>query len=95
MMNLIVSPAVHLWEFLEQNWVKLESGGHVQGDTLSRIIRRRAALQLAEIEFTEEGHEQVEEVHGVEFYMYPPINPKQYSLGQVLRHKVNRNDFRV
>jgi len=85
----------YLWEFLERNWDKLEEGGHVNGDILRRVIRRRAALQLAEIDFTEAGAEPVFDVNGPEFYVYPPIHTAQISLGQVIRKNADHSDIRV
>jgi CheY-like chemotaxis protein len=85
----------YLWEFVEKHWDHLERGGHVEPDVLSRLIRRRAALQIAEITSTEAGHDQVLEVHGLEFYMYPPVTKKRYSLGQVIRRKDDPKDVRV
>ena len=85
----------YLWEFVEKNWDRLEQGGHVEPEVLSRLIRRRAALQIAEITSTEAGQNQVLEVHGLEFYMYPPVSQKRYSLGQVIRRNDDHKDVRV
>jgi len=85
----------YLWEFLELNWEKLEQGGHVNEDILRRLIRRRAALQLAEKDFTEAGAQPVSDVNGPEFYVYPPIHVSQFSLGQVIRKKADHSDIRV
>jgi hypothetical protein len=54
---------------------------------LSRLIRRRAALQLAELAFTEEGTKPITDVSGSELYIYPPIQQSQYSLGEIIRKK--------
>jgi len=85
----------YLWEFLEKRWKQLEEGGHIQSDILSRLIRRRAALQLAEMTAAEGTFAPVTSVHGLEFYMYPPINRSRYSLGEVIRSKRDRDDIRV
>jgi hypothetical protein len=85
----------YLWEFLEANWSRLESGGHIEENALTRLIRRRAALQLAEINFTERGPQPVSEVNGLEVYMYPPLNSQHFSLGEVVRKKADPSDIRV
>ncbi len=85
----------YLWEFLEANWARLEEGGHVEQQVLARMIRRRAALQLAEISFTEQGAQHVADVSGVELYIYPPINDRHYSLGEIVRRRNDANDIRV
>ena|SRR3989449_4055783 len=88
--------ASYLWGFLEDNWEAIEAGGHATAESLGRLIRRRAALQLAEIAATGGGQPQpVSEVHGLEFYVYPPINQAHYMLGQVVRHKERPDDVRV
>ncbi len=85
----------YLWEFLEANWARLEQDGHVEGQALTRLIRRRAALQLAEINFTEMGAQHVSEVSGLEVYVYPPLNSEHFSLGEVIRKKTDHSDIRV
>jgi hypothetical protein len=85
----------YLWEFLEANWDRLQVGGHVEGDLLGRMIRRRAALQLADIEWSDTGGTMfVEEVHGLEFYMYPSVYDR-FGLGQILRKRTDHSDVRV
>ncbi|WP_148712761.1 response regulator [Corallococcus sp. AB030] len=85
----------YLWEFLEENWEQLKAGGHIRSEMMGRLVRRRAALQLAELVATEAGVQQVSEVHGLEFYIYPPLNLTQYSLGEIVRSRKNKNDVRV
>jgi CheY-like chemotaxis protein len=85
----------YLWEFLEANWERLETGGHAEQSALTRLIRRRAALQLAELNFTEQGPKHVSEVSGLEIYMYPPLNTQHFSLGEVIRKNTDHSDIRV
>ncbi len=85
----------YLWEFLEEKWDALQAGGHAAPESLGRLIRRRAALQLAEIAVSEDGAQHVSEVHGLEFYVYPPITDTHFSLGEVVRHRHRANDVRV
>jgi hypothetical protein len=85
----------YLWEFLDKNWDRLVAGRHVEGDNLVRLIRRRAALQLAEINYTETGPQHVADVSGHEVYVYPPVNEAHFSLGEIIRKKTDHNDIRV
>lgn len=85
----------YLWKFLEESWDKLNEGGHLKSEMLGRLIRRRAALQLAELVSTESGIQQISDVSGLELYIYPPINLSQYSLGEVIRRKSDHADIRV
>lgn len=83
----------YLWAFLEKNWEDLESGGHVKPEILSRIVRRRAAVQIAEFA-PGESSQTLEEVDGLEFYLYPRVR-SAYSLGEVVRNRQNLEDIRV
>jgi hypothetical protein len=85
----------YLWEFLENNWSRLEQGGHAEELVLARLIRRRAALQLAEISYSKGGAEHVSEVSGLEIYIYPPVNTQHYSLGEIIRKRNDHSDVRV
>jgi hypothetical protein len=85
----------YLWGFLDDNWDRLVAGQHVEGDSLVRLIRRRAALQLAEITYTPSGPQHLTEVSGHEVYVYPPLNEIHYSLGEVIRKRADLNDIRV
>jgi hypothetical protein len=85
----------YLWDFLDKNWEKLRRAGHSETDTLIRIIRRRAALQLAEFTYTDTGPQALREVHGIEFFVYPPLHSDQYSLGQVIQSNTDAGDVRV
>lgn len=85
----------YLWEFLDVNWSRLVKGGHVEGEGLVRLIRRRAALQLAEIAYSPKGPQHVGDVSGHEVYVYPPLNDLHFSLGEVVRKKNDPGDVRV
>lgn len=82
----------YLWKFLEERWSQIEGQGHVDSAMIDRIIRRRAAIQLADIVLTLDGHSPLSEVQGPEVYLYPPVHGKQYSLGEVVR---SGDEFRV
>jgi len=85
----------YLWEFLDRNWMRLKRDEGIDRDSLIRLIRRRAALQLSEIVYSKEGGRRVEDVSGHEVYMYPPLSDEHYSLGEVIRARGNHNDIRV
>tara|TARA_R110002049_G_scaffold251918_1_gene426348 strand:- start:2535 stop:3668 length:1134 start_codon:yes stop_codon:yes gene_type:complete len=82
----------YLWRFLEERWVQIHQQGCIESATVERIIRRRAAIQLADIMLTEDGDLPISEVHGPEVYLYPPVRREQYSLGEVVR---KGEEFRV
>jgi len=81
----------YLWEFLEKKWGQLQSHGF-DSKVYERLIRRRAAVQIVS-----EGGQQaaVSEADGVEFYLYPPLDPKRHCLGEVIRNKEDINDIRL
>lgn len=83
----------YLWEFLEERWSDLEAGGITQPDVLERIVRRRAATQLSRLVTAEGALQEVAEVEGLEFYLYPPIS-KTLKLGSLLKHR-NLDLFQV
>ena len=85
----------YLWEFLEDRWGAIQASGYATPQSLRRIVRRRAALQLAELKSIEGAGATASDVHGPEFYVYPPIGPAPLRLGQVIRHKARRDEFRV
>jgi hypothetical protein len=85
----------YLWGFLDNNWDRLMAGRHVEGDSLVRLIRRRAALQLAEVTYTARGRQHLTEISGHEVYVYPPLNEVHYSFGEVIRKRTDQNDIRV
>ena len=82
----------YLWKFLEERWDQLVADGDVVEGTLTRMIRRRAAVQLGNVVSSVKGDMALTEVQGHEVYLYPPINKNSYSLGEVIR---KGNDMRV
>jgi hypothetical protein len=89
------SAGSYLWKFLEENWERLNKGEQLNPEMLGRLIRRRAALQLAELVSTDAGVRQISDVSGLELYIYPPINVAQYSLGEIIRRRDEHSDIRV
>lgn len=84
-----------LWEFLEINWERLLQNGNVGAKSVDRLVRRRAALQLAEICDGGDGPEPVGAVAGLEYYTYPPLHKNRLRLGTIIKHNSVENDIRV
>lgn len=75
----------YLWTFLVDRWEQLRVSGHVNPTTITRMIRRRAAVQLGNMLSGASGDSPLTEVQGHEVYLYPPINQHEFSLGEVIR----------
>ncbi len=83
----------YLWEFLEGHWDDLKDDLSAS-DVLERLVRRRASIQIGRLDPDEPLPTEVENVAGMEFYIYPPVSGEEIRLGQILRHK-NEEDYRV
>ncbi len=80
----------YLWDFLAKRWTDLKKTGVIEGKILERLIRRRAATQLARLE---EGFE-VAEIAPAEFYLHPKISGGEYRLGEIVKSK-RGDEYRV
>ena len=89
------SAGSYLWEFLDNHWPKLHESGATTPDVLERIMRRRAATKLGDINPDKPLNEEVPFRDASEFYFYPPLESRSFSLGDILRHKKNKSDIRV
>lgn len=89
------SAASFLWPFLEQNWTDIWKATGSDEKGIERLIRRRVAIQIGELDHDGTGFVPVLSRLGSEYYVYPRLPLIHYSLGDVLRHKVNKNDFRI
>ena len=78
----------YLWDFLEIKWPQLVSSGCTTPEILERLVRRRAATVLGRLNSS--GNE-VNDIAGVEFYIYPKINPGELRLGEILRERSTGN----
>ena len=76
----------YLWEFLEGNWDGLQDNLS-DPDILERLVRRRASIQIGRLDPDEPLPTEVENVAGMEFYIYPPVSGEEIRLGQILQHK--------
>ncbi|MEM1116808.1 MAG: hypothetical protein AAGJ11_09905 [Bacteroidota bacterium] len=83
----------YLWSFLSENWDDLRESGLDTRSVLERVLRRRAAIQLARIRGGA-APEEVGVVEAAEFYVYPSIAGDEYRLGEVVRG-VDDGAFRV
>lgn len=85
----------YLWGFLEKNWDKLETKSPIGAEQLERIIRSRAALIIGNLKPEGENYSAISERYGLEYYIYPSLEQRHFSLGDILRNKADENDFRV
>jgi hypothetical protein len=89
------SAASFLWPFLEKNWAEISKVAKADPALVERLIRRRAAIQIGDLDRNGQSFVPVLSRSGSEYYVYPRIERNYYSLGDILRHKQDRSDFRV
>jgi hypothetical protein len=89
------SAASFLWPFLEKNWAAISEAVKSDPGIIERLIRRRAAIQIGDLDHDGNNFVPVASRGGSEYYVYPRIPRNYFSLGDVLRHKERRADFRV
>lgn len=89
------SAASFLWPFLEVNWEAISKASRSDPELVERLIRRRAAIQIGDLDHDGEKFIPVLSRLGSEYYVYPRLPLVYYSLGDVLRHKQNKSEFRV
>jgi CheY-like chemotaxis protein len=71
----------YLWGFLTKKWDDLAKVKGTTPDALERLIRRRAATQLARLK----GNAEIEDVGSSEFYIHPKISGEELRLGEILK----------
>lgn len=84
-----------LWQFLEVNWNKLWPDGNPDKSVLDRLVRRRAALQLSEIDGSSGSAQPVTSIAGLEYYTYPPLHRDGFRLGHIIKSKTSATDIRI
>jgi len=84
----------YLWNFLEDKWQQLNNPSPLGARVLERMVRRRAAVQIAEIDQSSESPGFVER-HAPEYYVYPAFDTQYFNLGDILRSLRDSNDWRV
>jgi len=83
------SSGSYLWDFLESNWEQLGLVGAFEPAVLERFVRRRAALQLGRLDPASAVPKELESVHGLEYYIYPPVSD-ELRLGEIIRNKTDQ-----
>ncbi len=83
-----------LWAFLEKEWEAL-SAANMSPQILERVIRRRAAAQISEMEWSDGKWMPIAKRAASEYYIYPRLHADYFGLGDVLRSKNDEDDFRV
>jgi hypothetical protein len=82
----------YLWEFLEEHWADLQG---LDGRVRERLVRRRASVQLAHVTYDGQSLQSVQEVEGLEFYIYPAMAQEGYCLGDLVSDNSNPDDIGV
>lgn len=85
----------YLWSFLETNWNSLQKTGVKSANVLERIVRKRAAMQLARIDPTIATPTELDTIDGAEFYIWPSISSTTMRLGEILKRKDSDEIFVV
>jgi CheY-like chemotaxis protein len=83
----------YVWTFLAERWDILQDRHGLDALTLERIIRRRAAVQLARVDRAAESVAARTSVDPFDYYIYPPIS-ESIRLGEIIRRK-STSEFRV
>ena len=80
----------YLWTFLESQWERLQSTDVRDLAVLERLVRRRAAMQLARPGIPGRQADEVDKVLGLEYYIYPLLSD-DLRLGAIIRNKEDRS----
>jgi hypothetical protein len=89
------SAASFLWPFLEKNWTDIWKATGSDEKGIERLIRRRVAIQIGDLNHDGTGFAPILNRLGSEYYLYPRLPLNYYNLGDVLHHKQNKGDFRI
>lgn len=92
--DLEQSTGSYLWTFLEQKWPQLNASSPLGPSVLERIVRRRAAIQIGNVN-PSSGTAAVATRHASEYYVYPAFEKPHYNLGNVLCSRNDNTDWRV
>lgn len=82
----------YLWSFIEQNWDDLINRDAL---LLERLIRRRASILISRITSNGTTIDEIEDVEGLEYYIYPPISGNSLRLGEIMRKSDTPDEFVV
>lgn len=85
----------YLWDFLEKKWDQLSSRPGFDRRACERLIRRRAAVRLADLVLDSGRLAPISEVDGIEYYIYPQLDVADRSLGEIVRRRRKPDEIRV
>ena len=88
------SASDYLWGFLESRWEELNTPESIDPAVLERIVRRRAAIQISDLDPQGKSSPLTQRA-GAEYYVYPPLTQSHLSLGDVLRSKSDSSALSV
>lgn len=83
----------YVWRFLADRWETLKKEHALDTEKLERIIRRRAAIQLARVDGSGDDIAARKAIDPADYYIYPPIS-KFIRLGEIIRRK-GTHEFRI
>lgn len=82
----------YIWDFLNDNWDRVNGSVNGNSDVLSRLIDKRLGLLFGRMPAGVVAEHA--EVHGAELYIYPPISEGVHRMGEILQHK-SSGEWRV
>ena len=85
--------STYLWEFLEHHWENLNTPKRLDSSVLERIVRRRASMQIADID--PDSGTGILYRDAAEYYVYPSFEHLHYNLGDVIISREDPSDLRV
>lgn len=80
----------YLWDFLTKKWEALKQINSTSREALERLLRRRAATQLARLA----GDSEIDAIGASEFYIHPKISGTELRLGEIIKQK-GHSQYRV
>lgn len=83
--------SIYLWKFLVKHWDSLQPLFAEHQGLLECVLRRRTSIALSRI--GQDG-EELPNIEGAEYYLYPPISASSLRLGDVILHKQS-GDLRI
>lgn len=84
--DLDTGGANFLWQFLETNWSQLKPKFSTDPHLMGRLLRKRASVLLGRLDSSKGAPVERETVHGMEYYLYPPVSPEEeFRLGDLVK----------
>ena len=78
----------YMWGLLTERWNEVTNftgGGAIP---LERVVRQRAAFQLARLDPASQNPSEIASVSSADYYIYPPVS-ESFRLGQILKNREN------